>query len=81
MGLADEILEVAATVGRRPTWWDRLPAEATSELLDVRHRFQAGEYGELKRHQLGELLFTRCKARGWRTCDARRLAEWLAKND
>lgn len=81
MALADEILAAVPGVVRRRTWWDDLPEEAAAELLDVRRRFQAGEYGVLKRHQLADLLYTRCKDRNWRTCDTRRFAEWLAKND
>lgn len=82
MSLADEILAAVPGVVRRKTWWDDLPEEAAADLLDVRRRFQAGEYGpKLKKYQLADLLFARCKDRGWRTCDARRLAIWLAQND
>lgn len=81
MNLADEIGAVVPTLAGRQTWWSKLPAEAAAELLEVRSRFQAGGYGDLTRHRLGELLHQSCKSRGWRTCDARRFSEWLAKND
>ena len=81
MALADEILAAVPSNVRRPTWWDKLPKEASAELLDVRRRFHAGEYGELTRYRLGTLLLQRCQSRGWRTCDARRMAEWLAQTN
>lgn len=81
MSLADEIHATLPTLVVRQTWWHKLPPEAGEELLDVRRRFQAGEYGELARHRLAAILHQRCKERGWRTCDARRFAEWLAQND
>ena len=81
MALADEILAAVPGVVKRKTWWDELSEEAVAELLEVRKRFQAGEYGTVKRYQLAEILFKRCQARGWRVCDPRRFAVWLAKND
>lgn len=79
MPLADEVLAAVPGVIRRRTWWDNLTEEAAAELLDVRRRFHAGEYGEAKRYQIAEILYERCQQRGWRTCDAHRLAQWLAK--
>ena len=81
MSLADEIAAEVPHVVHRRTWWDELPAEAAAELLDVRQRFQAGKYGNAKRLQVARLVFDRCKSRGWKTCDATRLAQWLQKND
>lgn len=81
MPLADEILAAVPGVVRRKTWWDELSEEASAELLEVRRRFHAGEYGHAKRQTLARLLFERCRDRGWRTCDAARLAQWLAQND
>lgn len=81
MALADEILAAVPAVVHRRTWWDDLPAEAAAELLEVRKRFQSGQYGTIKKYQVAQLLFDRCRSRGWKTCDSRRLAEWLAKKD
>ena len=82
MALADEILSAVPGVVRRRTWWNELPEAAQAELLEVRQRWQAGGYGpRLKRRTLAAMVFDRCQGRGWHTCDARRLAEWLAKND
>jgi hypothetical protein len=81
MGLADEILADVPRLTRRRTWWNDLPPEAAAELLDVRQRFQAGDYGTLKALQLAKLLFERCKQREWKTADPTRLSQWLRRND
>ena len=80
MSLADYISAADPKQFRRRTWFDDLPAEAVDELRDVRQRFRSGEY-ELKALQIAKLLYERCQARGWKTCDATRLAQWLMKND
>ena len=80
MSLADDIAAADHHQFRRRTWLDNLPEEAMAELLEVRQRFQAGAY-ELKALQLGRLLYERCQARGWKTCDATRLGQWLTRND
>ena len=81
MALADEILAAVPGVVHRRTWWDDLPEEAAAELLEVRRRFHAGEYGTVKRYQLARLLIERCESRGWKVPDGQRMAEWLAKKD
>jgi len=81
MSLADEILSDVPKVIGRKTWWDRLPPEAAAEMLDVRQRFHAGEYGTLKALQLAKLLFARCQEHGWKTADPTRLAQWLTSKD
>ena len=80
MSLADDIAAADPAQFRRRTWYDDLPPEAVDELRDVRQRFHAGEY-ELKALQIAKLLYERCHARGWKTCDATRLSQWLQKND
>jgi len=82
MSLADEILQAVPEVTRRKKWFDYLPQEAMTELLEVRRRWQAGEYGaKLKPMTIGKLLVARCQERGWEVCDARRMGEWLQRND
>lgn len=82
MSLADEILQAVPNVLRRRTWFDELPEEAAAELLEVRRRWQAGEYGpRMKPLTIGKLLVARCQERGWGVCDARRMGEWLQRND
>lgn len=82
MSLADEILQAVPEVTRRKKWFDYLPQEAMTELLEVRHRWQAGEYGpKVKPMTIGKLLVARCQDRGWETCDARRMSEWLQRSD
>ena len=80
MSLADEIAAADPKQFRRRTWYDDLPPDAISELIDVRQRFHAGEY-KLKALQIAKLLYERCHDRGWKTCDATRLAQWLQRND
>ena len=80
MSLADDIAAADHQRFRRRTWVDNLSEEAMTELLEVRKRFHAGAY-ELKALQLGRLLYEQCQARGWKTCDATRLGQWLTRND
>lgn len=82
MNLADEILRAVPEVIRRRTWFDLLPPDATAELLEVKKRWQAGEYGpKIKPMTIGKLLVDRCHERGWNVCDARRMGEWLQQKD
>jgi hypothetical protein len=60
-------------------WWDALPKETQSELLDIRKRFQNGEY-PVKRLTLARILSDKCRERGIHSCKEKRFAEWLAKN-
>lgn len=78
--LADIDAAVAAvTAERRLTWFDRLPTEAMDTLLAAREKFHAGGYGKLRRLTLARILIDHAAKRGWRTCDDKRLSEWLAK--
>lgn len=82
MSLADDILQALPDATRRKTWFEELPEEAAAELLEVRQRWRAGEYGpKIKSLTLGKLLVARCQERGWDICDARRLSEWLRQSD
>lgn len=60
------------------SWWDGLPPEGREELLRVRERYQSGGY-DGSRTALARVLEARCAERGWKTCDHKRLREWLAK--
>ena len=75
--LADDVGELMVAYSPR-TWWDRLPEDAQRELLAVRERFQSGGY-QGSGTALARVLEARCAERGWKTCDHKRLREWLAK--
>ena len=75
--LADDVGELMVAYSPK-TWWDRLPDDAQRELLAVRERFQSGGY-QGARTALARVLHDRCSQRGWKTCDPKRLGEWLAK--
>ena len=77
--LAEDIGEAVAAIKQR-TWWTELDPSVQEELLAVRRRFHAGGYAA-KRGTLARILADTCRERGLRTCDHKRFAEWLAKND
>lgn len=80
--LADIDAAVASVAAeRRLTWFDRLPTEAMDTLLAAREKFHAGGYGTTKRHTLARILLEYCQTRGWRSCDCKRMSEWLAKRN
>jgi hypothetical protein len=81
MGLADEVAASVPLAGGRKTWWELLPQEATDELLEVRRRWKAGEFGSVKRLHVARAVVERCQERGWKTCDATRMCQWLLLND
>lgn len=79
--LADLVGSSIATAVRRRTWWDDLPSEAQSELIEVRRQFQSGEYGAKARSlTVAKMIVPFCAERGWKVGDARRMSEWLREN-
>lgn len=80
--LADIDAAVAAfTAERRLTWFDRLPTEAMDSLLAARQKFQSGGYGDLPRLTLARVLIDYAEKHGWKTCDYKRMGEWLRKTN
>lgn len=76
--LVDLIGTGLAEATHRRTWFDDLTPEAQAELLDVRKRFQAGEFGQRgKALTVAKLLAPSCEERGWKVCDIKRMSEWL----
>jgi hypothetical protein len=80
MGLADDVAADVPKDAARKTWFQLLPAEAADELLELRRRYQAGDYGTAKRLHVARAAVERCQERGWKTCDATRMAQWLMQN-
>lgn len=78
--LADRIANGIADAMKRQTWFSSLPSEAQTELAEVHQRFRSGRYGSAKRLTVAKLILSHCEERGWKTCDTRRLAEWLQKD-
>jgi hypothetical protein len=76
-----DVAVAAAMAERRLTWFDRLPTEAMDTLLAAREKFHAGGYGTTKRLTLARILIEYCETRGWRSCDHKRMGEWLAKRN
>jgi hypothetical protein len=75
----DSIVEATAQASRRKTWFDHLPSDAREVLTAARKKFHAGGY-EISRHALAKVLIEHAKGRGWRTCDQRRMCEWLLQS-
>lgn len=66
---------------RHSTWFDKLPPEPQKVLLAAREKFHAGGYGTTKRLTLARILIEYCETRGLRSCDYKRMGEWLAKRN
>lgn len=81
MSLADDVAAAVPQDAPRKTWFDMLPPEAVDELLELRRRYQAGLYGTAKRLHIAKAAVERCQQRGWKTCDATRMAAWLMRTD
>jgi hypothetical protein len=62
-----------------PNWWDALPGDVQSELLEIRKTWQSGGY-PIKRLTLARILSNKCHERGLRTCREKGFVEWLSKN-
>lgn len=78
--LDDIDAEVAtAAAARRETWFERLPPEEQRKFAAAREKFHDGGYGTLPRLTLGRALIQYAEKRGLRTCDYKRMGEWLAK--
>lgn len=75
--LADLVAAGVAAESKRQTWWELLPDEARQELTAVREQWLAGGYGRAKRGTVARILVAHCGERGWKTCDVKRLSEWL----
>jgi len=78
VSLLAEIDSLATEANRPRTWFDRLPDEAQQDLLAIRKRFQAGEYG-VTRTQLARLISRAAKERGWKVREKTGMVEWLGK--
>ena len=81
VSLADAIRTGVLEESKRATWWTELSDSQREELSDVRRNFHAGEYGRAKRGTVARLLKSYCDKRGIKTCDTKRLSEWLRSKD
>jgi hypothetical protein len=62
-----------------PNWFDSLPKEKQSELLEIRRTWQGGGY-PVKRLTLARILADECSKQGIHSCKEKRLSEWLQKS-
>lgn len=76
----DAAVVIAVAASRPVTWFDRLPTEAQDALLAARTKFHAGGYGDISRFALARVLVAYAKEHGWKTCDRKRMHEWLEKH-
>lgn len=75
--LSELVAEGVHKSTQQRTWFGLLPDEAQKELADVRQRFAAGEYAPARSGTVARVLIAHCQERGWKTCDHKRVAEWL----
>jgi len=81
MSLADRVADRVAKITPGPrNFFDRLPAEAREELLEVRRRFQAGEIAT-SASALADVLIEEAAASGYELCGPQGLRAWLRRND
>jgi hypothetical protein len=63
----------------RTGWWDRLPAEAQAELLEVKQQYKSGEL-KSPPHQLSRFVVAACTERGWPAPGVHAVLTWLRKS-
>ena len=69
-----------AVKGCKPrSWWDSLPTDVRSELLEIRKKFQGGAY-PVARFTFAKILAQKCKERGLNWIGDRRIADWLLES-
>lgn len=78
--LLDDVDTAVTSHKGRTIWFDRLDADAKSELLAARKKWRGGGY-QLRRLTLARIIVESARERGWVVCDETRMAEWLSKND
>ena len=80
VALADAVRERVRGIrpGPKP-WLDRLPTDVQEQLLDVRRRFQSGEYGAASAREVGQLVAEAAVERGWAVAGCKEVALWLRR--
>ena len=80
VALADAVRERVRGVkpGPKP-WLERLPPDVQEQLLDVRRRFQAGEYGGASAREVGQLVSDAAAERGWSVAGWKEVSLWLRR--
>jgi len=80
VALADAVRERVRGIkpGPKP-WIDRLPPDVQEQLLDVRRRFQAGEYGGASAREVGQLVSDAAAERGWSVAGWKEVSLWLRR--
>jgi len=68
-----------AVKSSRTGWWERMPAEAQTELLEVRAQFQAGSL-KAPPHQMCRFIVAACQERGWPAPGHHAVLTWLRKS-
>jgi hypothetical protein len=78
--LADAVRERVRGIrpGPKP-WLERLPPDVQEQLLDVRRRFQAGEYGSASASEVGQLVAETAAERKWLVAGWKEIALWLRR--
>ena len=78
--LADAVRERVRGIkpGPRP-WRERLPPDVQEQLLDVRRRFQSGEYGAASAREVGQLVAETAAERKWLVAGWKEIALWLRR--
>lgn len=78
--LADAVRERVRGIrpGPKP-WIERLPPDVQEQLLDVRRRFQSGEYGSASAREVGQLVAETAAERKWIVAGCKEIALWLRR--
>ena len=80
VALADAVRERVRGIKPGPRKWiERLPPDVQEQLLDVRRRFQAGEYGAASAREVGQLVTEAAVERGWAVAGCKEVSLWLRR--
>lgn len=80
VALADAVRERVRCIKPGPKkWLDRLPPDVQEQLLDVRRRFQSGEYGAASAREVGQLVAETAAERKWLVAGWKEISLWLRR--
>jgi hypothetical protein len=82
LSLADRVLARSREAGKKPKgFMARLDAKQAADLLDIRRRFQAGEYAGQSVTGLARAIVEECQQDGIPVCGIQGMSVWLKERD
>lgn len=78
VGLCDAVSDLIRPVPPGPKHWTlKMPSEARDQMLELRRKFQAGEYGRASAAAVAAQARQYCLDHGWPIVAVKELSLWL----